>query len=125
MMGGLTGFLCGVLSGMGIGGGTLLMVWLTAMEGMSSAEAQGINLLYFLPTAAVSLYFHYKSKLLKWKVILPAILVGCLTAALTAWVAGDMERELLQKIFGGFLLAVGTGHGIHLSQHQGGKSLCG
>ena len=109
MMGGLTGFLCGVLSGMGIGGGTLLMVWLTAVEGMSSAEAQGINLLYFLPTAAVSLYFHYKSKLLKWKVILPAILVGCLTAALTAWVAGDMERELLQKIFGGFLLAVGTG----------------
>lgn len=109
MMGALTGFLCGVLSGMGIGGGTLLMVWLTAVAGMSSVEAQGINLLYFLPTAAVSLYFHWKHKLLQTKVILPAALIGSCTAALTAWIAGDMESELLQKLFGGFLLAVGAG----------------
>ncbi len=109
MMGALTGFLCGVLSGMGIGGGTLLMVWLTAVAGMSSVEAQGINLLYFLPTAAVSLYFHWKHKLLQTKVILPAVLTGSFTAVLTAWIAGDMELELLQKLFGGFLLAVGAG----------------
>ena len=46
------GLVCGVLSGLGIGGGTLLMVYMTAMAGLEQTVAQGINLLYFLPTAA-------------------------------------------------------------------------
>ena len=107
MMGALAGLVCGILSGMGIGGGTLLMVWMTAVEGMAQEAAQGINLLYFLPTAAVSLYFHKRNGLLKAQVILPAILVGSLTAALTAWLTRDMDMDLLRKLFGGFLLLVG------------------
>ena len=107
MMGALAGLACGVLSGMGIGGGTLLMVWMTAVEGMARESAQGINLLYFIPTAAVSLYFHGKNRLLRPKVILPAALIGSVTAALAAWLARDMDTELLRKMFGGFLLLVG------------------
>jgi len=108
MMGAVAGLVCGILSGMGIGGGTLLMVWLTAVEGMAQEGAQGINLLYFLPTAAVSLYFHKKNRLLRPKVILPAVAIGSLTAALTAWVTRDMNTDLLRKLFGGFLLLVGV-----------------
>ena len=47
----LVGLVCGALSGIGVGGGTLLMVWLTAIGDVAQTEAQGINLLYFLPTA--------------------------------------------------------------------------
>ena len=47
----LAGLICGVLSGFGIGGGSLLMVWLTALLSMDQRTAQGINLLYFLPAA--------------------------------------------------------------------------
>ena len=107
MMGALAGLVCGVLSGRGIGGGTLLMVWLTAIEGMAQTEAQGINLLYFLPTAAVSLYFHWKNKLLKFSVILPAVLTGILTAVPAALLARSMEVGMGKKLFGGFLLLVG------------------
>lgn len=107
MMGALAGIVCGVLSGMGIGGGTLLMVWMTAVQNMPQQGAQGINLLYFLPTAAVSLYFHRKNNLLKTSVILPASLMGSVTAALTAWLVRDMDMALLGKLFGGFLLLVG------------------
>ena len=106
-MSGLAGVICGVLSGMGIGGGTLLMVWLTAIEGIPQMEAQGINLLYFLPTALVSLLFHRKNKLLNYGVILHAVWVGCITAVVTIWVTGDMNVDLLRKLFGGFLLLVG------------------
>ena len=107
MMGIIAGLACGILSGMGIGGGTLLMVWLTAIEHMAQGEAQGINLLYFLPTAAVSLYFHGKNRLLKFKVILPAIVAGVLTAVPVAWFVRDMDMGLMRKLFGGFLILVG------------------
>ena len=42
------GLICGVLSGFGVGGGTLLMVFLSTVAGMTQLQAQGVNLLYFL-----------------------------------------------------------------------------
>ena len=103
----IAGLVCGVLSGMGIGGGTLLMVWMTAVQGMEQQTAQGINLLYFLPTAVFALFFHRKNRLLRLPVILPAAIAGSLTAALAAWLAWGIDMELLRKLFGGFLLLVG------------------
>ena len=47
----LAGTATGVLSGFGVGGGSLLLVWLTAFSGLPQEQAQGINLLYFLPAA--------------------------------------------------------------------------
>ena len=65
------GLVCGVLSGFGIGGGSLLMVWMTAVLSMEQKAAQGINLLYFLPTAAAALIFHTKNRLIEWKAVAP------------------------------------------------------
>lgn len=103
----LAGLLCGVLSGLGIGGGTLLMVWMTAVTGLEQTAAQGINLLYFIPTALCALFFHIKNRLIRWRIVLPAIGAGCLTAAGAAWLATALDTELLRKLFGGFLLLVG------------------
>lgn len=108
IMAALAGAVCGVLSGMGVGGGTLLMVWMTAVAGIVQESAREINLLYFIPTAAVSLYFHKKNGLLSGKVIFPAAVTGSVTAALTGWVTGGMDRGLLGKLFGAFLLFVGV-----------------
>ena len=51
----LAGVGCGVLSAWGIGGGTLLLLVMTLVFGVDQTAAQGINLLYFLPTAAMGL----------------------------------------------------------------------
>lgn len=104
---GLAGLVCGVFSGLGIGGGTLLMVWMTAVVGLEQQVAQGINLLYFLPTAACALFFHIKNRLIRWRVVLPAIATGCLVAAGAAFLATAMDTGLLRKLFGGFLILVG------------------
>lgn len=101
------GLVCGVLSGFGIGGGSLLMVWMTAVLSMEQKAAQGINLLYFLPTAAAALIFHTKNKLILWRAVIPAALCGCVTAALGAFLAAGMDMTILRKLFGGFLLLVG------------------
>ena len=102
------GAACGVLSGFGIGGGSLLMVWMTAVLQMEQRTAQAINLLFLLPTAAASLIFHVKSGQVAWKATVPAALAGLATAALSAWVATMIDAALLRKFFGVFLLFVGV-----------------
>ena len=103
----LAGLVCGVLSGFGIGGGSLLMVWMTAVLSMEQKAAQGINLLYFLPTAVCALIFHAKHRQICWKAVLPAAIAGCAAAVPGALLAASLDMELLRKLFGGFLIAVG------------------
>ena len=74
---------------------------------MTQHQAQGINLLYFLPAAAAALPAHKKNGLLEKKVILPAILAGLVAAACTALLANRLETHVLRKLFGVFLLYIG------------------
>lgn len=101
------GLATGVLSGFGVGGGTLLLIYMTALAGVPQDLAQGINLLYFLPTAALALPAHLKNGYVEKGVLLPAISAGLLTAALAAWIATGLELALLHRLFGYFLLYVG------------------
>lgn len=103
----ILGIACGILSGFGIGGGSLLMVWMTAVAALDQKTAQGINLLYFIPTAIAALIFHTKNKMIQWEAVIPAALCGCITAAISAWLATSIDVGLLRKLFGGFLLIVG------------------
>lgn len=103
----IAGLVCGIISGFGIGGGSLLMVWMTAVAGVAQHTAQGINLLYFLPTAAASLLLHVRNRFVKWNVVIWAALAGSLVAIIAAIFAANLEESLLRKIFGGFLILVG------------------
>lgn len=99
---------CGFLSGLGIGGGSLLMVWMTAVLSLPQEAAQSINLLYFLPTAAVSLIFHSKNRFVDWKSSVWAILGGVCFAAAGAFLSTRLSTDLLRRLFGGFLLFIGV-----------------
>lgn len=101
------GAVTGVLSGFGVGGGTLLLVYMTAFAGMDQRLAQGINLLYFLPAGLMALPAHLKNGYVEKKALLPAIGAGLVLAAMGAWAASAMEVGLLKKLFGLFLLVVG------------------
>jgi uncharacterized membrane protein YfcA len=103
----LTGFLTGILSGLGVGGGTLLLIWLTAFAGLPQAQAQGINLLYFLPCAALALRAHIKNGLVDRAAALPAAVAGLAAAPAFALLATVLDGSLLRRAFGAFLLVVG------------------
>lgn len=103
----LVGAATGVLSGFGVGGGTLLLVYMTAFAGVEQRLAQGINLLYFLPAGLLALPAHIKNGYIEKPALVPAIGAGLLCAALAAWAATAMEVVLLRKLFGGFLILVG------------------
>jgi len=104
----LFGTAAGVISGMGIGGGTILILALTMLLGMNQHAAQMVNLLYFLPTATAALVLHVKNKKIEKNILLPIILPGLLTACLGAFLATVLSPDLLRKLFGAFLLCIGV-----------------
>ena len=104
----LAGSITGILSGFGIGGGTLLLIYLTAFAGVEQTLAQGINLLYFLPAAATALPSHIKNGYIRKDAAIPAILTGLVCTAIAAWIATSIDVNLLRKCFGVFLLYIGV-----------------
>ncbi|MBQ8748446.1 MAG: TSUP family transporter [Oscillospiraceae bacterium] len=97
----------GFLAGLGVGGGSLLMLWLTVIVGMEYPQARVINLLFFLPSALIATLFHHKQGTVKIKKVLPAIVLGCVAAALFSFIGSRINTELLKKCFGGLLLLTG------------------
>ena len=100
----LVGAATGVLSGFGVGGGTLLLVYMTTLAGLDQHLAQGINLLYFLPAGLTA---HLKNGYVEKGLLFPAISAGLLCAALASWAATALDVDLLRKLFGGFLILIG------------------
>lgn len=103
----LAGAATGILSGFGIGGGSLLLIYMTSFAGVPQNLAQGINLLYFLPTAGAALPAHFKNGYVEKAALTPAILAGLAGTALAAWAATSMDTDLLRRCFGAFLLVIG------------------
>ena len=103
----LCGAATGILSAWGVGGGTLLLLCMTLFLGVDQTQARGINLLYFLPTAAVSLVYHRKNGYLDREVLKAAIPLGTLCALGAAFISTVADASLLRKPFGIFLLWAG------------------
>lgn len=103
----LCGLLTGILSAWGIGGGTLLLLCMTLFFGVEQRTAQAINLLYFLPTAGMSLFAHRKNGYLDTAALRAAIPTGVLCALLAALAATTLDTAVLHRPFGLFLLYAG------------------
>lgn len=101
----LVGVGTGILSAWGVGGGTLLLLIMTLFLGVEQRTAQGINLLYFLPTAAMGLIWHRQNGLLDKAVLRRTVPWALAAAAAGAWAATALDVTLLRRPFGLFLLA--------------------
>ena len=91
----LAGMGCGVLSAWGVGGGTLLLLVMTLFFGVDQAAAQGVNLLYFLPTAAMGLIWHRQNGLLDKALLRRTVPWALVTAAAASWAATALDVTLL------------------------------
>lgn len=103
----IVGTVLGFLSGLGIGGGSLLILWLTMVLHTDPLIARGINLLFFIPSALVACALRLRQGNLKIRPLLPAILAGCAAAAVFSWVSTVLDVEILKKLFGAVLIAAG------------------
>lgn len=104
IIGGLIG---GLTGGMGMGGGTLLIPILTLLAGFKQLEAQGINLISFIPMSIVALILHFKNKLVRFKQTYWLAIIGAVVSLLSALLAVHINNKILKKMFALFLIGIG------------------
>lgn len=104
----LVGAALGFLSGLGVGGGSLLLLWLTLVMGLPQSEARVMNLMFFIPCALVATAFRWKSAKLDTGLLLPVVAAGLAGAWLGNIIGPGLDRELLRKAFGVMFLLCGV-----------------
>lgn len=103
----LIGFLSGIISGMGIGGGTILIPSLVIFKNMKQQLAQGVNLIVFLPVSIIALITHHKKGNVDFSLAKYIVLGGVVGAVIGSILALKIEPLKLRKYFGFFLLSIG------------------
>ena len=104
----ITGLMLGWLSGLGIGGGSLLILWLTLGMNIPHNTARASNLMFFIVCAGTVTLLRWKTGAVHLKKILPAILAGCLFAGIFSWISTVTDVTAFRKLFGILLLVTGT-----------------
>ncbi len=101
------GVAMGVLTGLGIGGGKLLVPVMVLAMGLTQQGAQAISLAAFIPTALAAAWVHWQAGRIAARLLrglAPWVLVGAVAGA---WLANQMASAALSRVYGLFLLAVG------------------
>lgn len=103
----LAGLFSGIIGGMGLGGGAVLIIYLTVFRDMGQLKSQGINLLFFIPIALLAVSIYAYKKQIKWKIVLPIATGGIIGAIGGIYLTDFLGGSLTGKLFGGFLILLG------------------
>ena len=109
----LIGFISGIVSGTGMGGGTILILCLSIFLGINQKTAQATNLIFFIPTSIAAIYINVKQKNINLKLTKQIIFWGIIGAIIGALIAQKINVTVLKKMFGVFLAIIAI-HEIYL-----------
>ncbi|KRQ87501.1 hypothetical protein ABG79_00840 [Caloramator mitchellensis] len=104
----LISLISGIISGMGIGGGTILIPGLIIFLNVKQQIAQSVNLLIFVPTGIIALYSHIKQGNIEKESLSILIIFGIIGSIIGSFIAIFINSNLLRKLFGIFLFLMGA-----------------
>lgn len=117
----LAGAIGGIVGGMGMGGGTLTIPILTLFLSYEQLQAQGVNLIAFLPMSVIALIIHFKNKLVDFKSTWVLALIGCLFSLFGALIANSIDNAVLKKLFAIFLIGLGVWQIVEMIKKKNSK----
>ena len=114
------GLFSGIIGAMGLGGGAVLIIYLSVFTDMPQLKSQGINLLFFIPIAIVAVAVYGFKKQIKWKLVLKIAAWGLVGTAGGLLFTDLLGGDITAKIFGGMLILIGIGElGIFKTRKKG------
>lgn len=102
----LIGLVSGIVSGTGMGGGTILIFLLSFMMGVEQHVAQATNLIFFIPTSIMAVIINLKNKNIDIKLAIIISVFGILGAIIGANISIHIDVQILKKCFGIFLTII-------------------
>lgn len=113
----LAGLMSGIIGGMGLGGGAVLIIYLTVFKKTEQLRAQGINLLFFVPIATLAVVIYAFKQQIKWRTALP-LAAGGIVGAVAGFALTDfMGGNFTAKLFGAFLILLGLKELFHKTKN--------
>ena len=100
------GILAGIIGGLGMGGGTVLILFLTIFNNIDQHVAQGANVIFFIPMAIAAILVFIKNKNIKFKIGLSICIWGIIGTAIGAMLSSKLPVAILRKCFGFFLILI-------------------
>lgn len=114
-------FFAGVFSSMGMGSGGIMIIYFGLFTSIPQVTAQGINVLFFIPIAALSVIIYHIKGLIDWKTALPFAALGIISSFAGSYLANVIDGKLLSKIFGVLLLIMGLRQLFSRNDNKGNK----
>jgi len=103
----LAGLFSGALGSMGLGGGAVLIIYLSLFTDTPQLKSQGINLLFFVPIALIAVIVYAIKRQIQWKTTIKLSLWGIIGSVIGLSAASFLGGEITAKIFGGMLIVLG------------------
>lgn len=100
------GIIAGIVSSLGMGGGTILILLLSLFLNVEQHIAQATNLIFFIPTSITAILMNIKSKKINWNISKTIIIYGIIGAVIGSTISNYLQGKKLKKIFGIFLLLI-------------------
>ena len=104
----IAAFLVAILSGLGVGGGGLFVIYLALFTDLPQLQIQGINLAFFLFSSSASLSIHLTKRKIFWTAVTIMSISGILGAVLGSLLSANIDEIILRKIFGAMLVISGS-----------------
>lgn len=102
----IIGILAGICTGIGIGGGAILVLLLDILLGLNQHASQAVNLICFIPSAIISIIYNFNKKNINFRGSVPILLFGIIGAAIGSIISKNMDVFYLKKCFGIFLIII-------------------
>lgn len=103
----IAGFTASSLAAMGVGGGGLLVIYLTEFVKMEQRTAQGINLIFFLCASVTALSVHLRKRNIALRYTLFFAIGGSVGAVIGCLFAQGVDNRILRRGFGILLIYAG------------------
>lgn len=100
------GIISGIVTGLGMGGGTILILLLSLFMGLEQHVAQATNLVFFIPTAIAAILTNLKQKNVDLKIAINISFFGVIGAIIGSIFSNNISSENLKKYFAIFILII-------------------
>ena len=100
------GIIAGIVTGLGMGGGTVLILLLSLFTGLEQHVAQATNLVFFIPTSIAAIIINLKQKNIDFKLAINVVIFGIIGAIIGTFISNNISSENLRKYFAIFILFI-------------------